>query len=220
MFMTEHDYSSLSPARFFPRFLAFVIDVTMIFGIIGMTVLVLLMLRLTSLALGMQASPSQVLSNAIDDSIISLEPALHSQTEITAALLTLILLKWFVMITVPVYVLYSAGYEMSAKQATPGKTAMHIIVTGQEGRPIGIFQSFGRTVAKILFIIPLGIGMLPLIFSQNGWGLHDYCTRTRVVKGEPDLQVDAVALGRSDKIFQAILMLLLLIMWYKYVFSL
>ena len=218
--MTEHDYSALSPAGFFPRFLAFVIDATMIFGIIGMTVLVLLMLRLTSLAWGMHASPSRVLSNAIDDIILSLEPALHGQTEITPALLALILLKWFVVITVPVYVLYSAGYETSAKQATPGKTAMHLIVTGKEGRPIGMFQSFGRTVAKVLCILPFGIGMLPLLFSQNGRGLHDYCTRTRVLKGEPDLQADAVALGRSDKIFQAILMLLLLIMWYKYVFSL
>lgn len=152
-------------------------------------------------------------SRTVETGILSLEPGLHSTPGISAAALFLILMKWFVLIIVPVYLLYSAGFEASARQATPGKTAMHLIVTDRNGRPLGMFHSVGRTTAKIFCMIPLGLGFLPLLFSRTGTGLHDYCTRTRVMTGEPDLQADTAALTRPDKIFQGILSTILAIAW-------
>jgi len=211
--MTEHNDSSPSPAGFFPRFYAFAIDITVIFCLIGIMVLLILLFHLTSLGMGMHAPASREIRSFIDDITLAIEPALQTPSEVTAAVLILMLLKWYLLIIVPVYVLYSAGYEASARQATPGKTALHLVVTSQEGRPIGLFQSFGRTAAKILCILPLGAGMLPLMFSKGRGGLHDYCTRTRVMKGEPNLHADPIALRRADKFFSGILMLVLAIMY-------
>jgi uncharacterized RDD family membrane protein YckC len=216
--MTDHQIHSPGPAGFLPRFLASVIDFTLVFGLIGTLILAYLAMEFSSLALDMRASSSHVISRAVDDSFLSLEPGLHSTSGISAAALFLILMKWFILIIMPVYLLYSAGFEASARQATPGKTAMHLIVTDRNGRPLGIFHSVGRTAAKIFCIIPLGLGFLPLLFSGNGMGLHDYCTRTRVMTGEPALQADAAALTRSDKIFQGILMAILIILWTRYWF--
>jgi uncharacterized RDD family membrane protein YckC len=218
LFMTE--YCNPSPAGFLPRFLAFVIDVTAIFGIMGMAILFLIASNMIRIALDIHYSRNFVISHAIDDTILSLEPALQTPSGITAAALFLILLKYFILIITPVYILYSACYDASAKQATPGKTAMHIIVTSQDGRPIGILRSFCRTIAKILCILPCGIGMLPLLFSHQGRGLHDYGTGTRVMNGLPDLHDDPDALSRPDKIFAGILLLFLLILQFKRIFML
>jgi uncharacterized RDD family membrane protein YckC len=216
--MTFYQTRSPGPAGFLPRFLAFVIDFTLVFGILGMVILAYLAMEFSSLTLGMRASSSSsshFLNRAIDDSFLSLEPGLHSTPGISAAALFLILMKWFILVVVPVYLLYSAGFEASARQATPGKTAMHLIVTDRNGRPLGMFHSVGRTTAKIFCMIPLGLGFLPLLFSRKGIGLHDYCTRTRVMTGEPDLQADTAALTRPDKIFQGILMaILVVVIWY------
>lgn len=218
--MVECNESPPYPAGVFPRFYAFAIDITIIFVLIGTMILLFLLFHLTFLAMGRHAPVSWEIRSSIDDFTLVTEPALQNPSEVTAAALILVLLKWYILILVPVYVLYSAGYEASARQATPGKTALHLVVTGQEGKPIGLFQSFGRTAAKILCILPFGVGILPLLFSKKRRGLHDYCTRTQVLNGEPDLQSDPVALSISDKVFSGIIVLVLVIIWIIHLFRL
>jgi uncharacterized RDD family membrane protein YckC len=218
--MAEYHGRSFNPPGIFCRFLAFFIDFVMIFGMIGMMILLYLILEITSLAMDMQADPHYVLAHTLDTIFLSLEPGLQHPIGLTAPDLFLILVKWFFLIMIPVYGLYSAGYEGSAQQGTPGKTAMHIIVTDREGRSVGVCRSFLRTVGKIFCIIPCGLGFLPVLISKKGYGLHDHLAGTQVVMGVPDSSPDRKALGRADAIFIAILSTLLGMMWLMTYYSL
>ena len=80
------------------------------------------------------------------------------------------------------YWLYFAGMESSRKRATFGKAAFGICVVDMEGNRIGFLRATGRLFAKILSLIPLGIGFLMAGVMPRKQALHDIVAGSLVVK--------------------------------------
>ena len=78
--------------------------------------------------------------------------------------------------------LYFALFESSAAQATLGKRAMRLRVTDLEGRRISFARATGRTFAKIVSAIILGIGFVMVAFTGRRQGLHDMMAETVVLR--------------------------------------
>ena len=81
--------------------------------------------------------------------------------------------------------IYFAAFEASARQATPGKMAMGLIVTDATGERISAARAIGRYFAKYLSAIILLIGFIMVAFTERNQGLHDLLASTFVVKGVP-----------------------------------
>ena len=80
---------------------------------------------------------------------------------------------------------YFAGFESSARQATPGKSAMGLVVTDLDGRRISPLRAIGRYFAKILSGIILLIGYIMVAFTARKQGLHDIICSTLVLQAQP-----------------------------------
>lgn len=85
------------------------------------------------------------------------------------------------LISIVVAWLYSAGFESSRYQATPGKMALGIVVTDLEGYRIGFGRATGRHFAMILSALILLIGFLMVAFTERKQGLHDIIAGCLVV---------------------------------------
>lgn len=81
-----------------------------------------------------------------------------------------------------IFWLYFSLMESSDKQATVGKRILGIQVAGIDGNKISFLRATGRTFAKILSVITLGIGFLMVAFTKKKQGLHDMVSETVVVK--------------------------------------
>lgn len=84
-------------------------------------------------------------------------------------------------------IVYFAGFESSAYQATPGKMALGLIVTDVDGRRISFARALGRYFAKIVSAMILLIGFIMVAFTERKQGLHDYIASTLVVRGKPGM---------------------------------
>jgi len=82
-------------------------------------------------------------------------------------------------------VAYFVGFEGSAKQATPGKMAMGLVVTNQRGGRISYLRALGRFAGKYLSAFILLIGFIMVAFTERKQGLHDMLAQTLVVRGKP-----------------------------------
>jgi uncharacterized RDD family membrane protein YckC len=69
--------------------------------------------------------------------------------------------------------LYYAAMESSSKQATVGKMAVGIVVTGAEGNRISFARATGRHFGKFISAIILYIGYIMIAFTEKKQGLHD-----------------------------------------------
>jgi uncharacterized RDD family membrane protein YckC len=79
--------------------------------------------------------------------------------------------------------LYFAGMESSARQATFGKAAMSLRVTGLAGQHLTFGHATGRYFAKIISgLIPLGIGYFMAGFTEKKQALHDMIASTLVLR--------------------------------------
>jgi len=78
---------------------------------------------------------------------------------------------------------YFALCESSAMQATPGKLAMGIRVTDDEGRRISFLRATGRFFGKIISSLTLCIGYMMAGWTERKQGLHDMMASTLVVNG-------------------------------------
>lgn len=90
--------------------------------------------------------------------------------------------------------LYYAGFESSTRQATLGKMAVGIKVTGLDGRRLSLGNALGRWAAALLNYLTILIGYLMAAFTTRKQGLHDLAAGTRVVDrwaytSHPDWQV-------------------------------
>ena len=81
-----------------------------------------------------------------------------------------------------IWIVYSTVFEASPSQATFGKRLMGIKVIGDSGRPLGWATAIGRNIAKILSILPLGLGFIWLLFSKEQQTWHDMLARTYVTR--------------------------------------
>lgn len=82
--------------------------------------------------------------------------------------------------------LYFALFESSPMQATPGKMAVGIKVTGMDGNRISFGRASGRHFSKILSALICLAGYVMAAFTQKRQGLHDIIAGCLIVnKGAP-----------------------------------
>ncbi len=81
--------------------------------------------------------------------------------------------------------LYEAMFTSSARQATPGKMALSIIVTDERGGRISFGRATGRYFGKLLSGMILWIGYLVQPFTEKRQALHDMLAQTLVVRKQP-----------------------------------
>jgi uncharacterized RDD family membrane protein YckC len=78
--------------------------------------------------------------------------------------------------------LYEAFMLSSEWQATVGKRAMGLAVTGIDGGRISFARATGRHFAKYISAFLLGIGFIMAAFTAKKQALHDMIAETLVVK--------------------------------------
>ena len=76
----------------------------------------------------------------------------------------------------------STVMEASSRQGTYGKFLLGIKITDENGKRIGISQSFVRNFSKIICVATLGMGYLTGFFDKKQQGLHDKIAGTLVIK--------------------------------------
>ena len=78
--------------------------------------------------------------------------------------------------------LYSALFESSTWQATPGKLLMKLRVTDVNGVRLTFGRASARFFGHFVSMLPLGAGFLMVFFTQNKQALHDLLASTRVLR--------------------------------------
>jgi uncharacterized RDD family membrane protein YckC len=78
------------------------------------------------------------------------------------------------------YLLYCALLESSRQQATLGKLALGIKVTGLRGERIGFGRAAARFVARFLSVLTLGLGYWLIVVTKRRQALHDLIAGTLV----------------------------------------
>jgi uncharacterized RDD family membrane protein YckC len=89
--------------------------------------------------------------------------------------------------------LYFAVMESSARQATLGKLAFGIRVTGLRGERLSFSQASSRFFAKIFSALSLGVGFLMTAATRRKQALHDMISSSLVV----DVALELNALRRA-----------------------
>ncbi len=77
--------------------------------------------------------------------------------------------------------LYFAGMESSASQATIGKMVMGLKVTDLDGGQISFVRALGRTGGKMLSSLFMNLGFIIAAFTGRKQALHDIVAGTLVV---------------------------------------
>lgn len=78
--------------------------------------------------------------------------------------------------------LYFALFESSAKQATPGKMALGLMVTDGNARRIGFLRALWRYLARWFSSLVFGIGFMMAGWTRQKRALHDYLAGTFVIR--------------------------------------
>jgi uncharacterized RDD family membrane protein YckC len=76
---------------------------------------------------------------------------------------------------------------------TPGMRVLHLRVTEQTGRPLGVARSIVRFVSLLVAIIPLFAGLVPIFFTRRRRGLQDFVAGTVVVYADEEPRPAAAA---------------------------
>ena len=76
--------------------------------------------------------------------------------------------------------IYFVFQESSTRKGTVGKQAMNLIVTDLYGNKISFNQATKRFVMKILAVIPLFAGFLPIFYTEKKQTLPDIIAKTVV----------------------------------------
>ena len=82
-----------------------------------------------------------------------------------------------------VWWVYNAATESSARQATVGKVAVHLVVTDAAGQRLSFGRATVRHFAKYVCWATYGVGFLMVAFTDRHRGLHDMIARTLVERG-------------------------------------
>ncbi len=112
----------------------------------------------------------------------------------TIDIFVIILFIWFIQlisgITIAGSFFYFLGFlfgwiyfvfqESSTRKGTVGKQAMNLIVTDLYGNKISFNQATKRFVMKILAVIPLFAGFLPIFYTEKKQTLPDIIAKTVV----------------------------------------
>jgi ABC-type transport system involved in multi-copper enzyme maturation permease subunit/uncharacterized RDD family membrane protein YckC len=77
---------------------------------------------------------------------------------------------------------YFAGYEASAKRATPGKAALGLFVTDTVGRRATLARTSLRYLVKLATAVPLLAGFAVAAVTRRKQGVHDLAAGTLVLR--------------------------------------
>ncbi len=77
------------------------------------------------------------------------------------------------VIYVVAQLLYSAGFECSSFQATPGKRVFKLVVTDASGDRMNFVRALVSNAANGVCAFTLGVGNLMIAFTAKKQGLHD-----------------------------------------------
>ena len=80
--------------------------------------------------------------------------------------------------------MYFAVFESSGWMGSPGKKALGLIVTDEQGMRLSVGRATRRYFAKILSGLLLGIGFFMIAFTARKQGLHDKIFHTLVWKAQ------------------------------------
>lgn len=145
-------------AGFWKRVAASIID-SIVAGIAGAIVQMVLMMVFFGIGIGLTGSPEDMFSSGG-----------------AIALLVLVYL-----IPLGLQALYFAMFHASSKQATLGKMAVGIKVTDDDGGRISLARGIGRYFAYIVSSLILCIGLIMAAFTDRKRALHDMMAGTLVV---------------------------------------
>ncbi|MFT3809716.1 MAG: RDD family protein [Micropepsaceae bacterium] len=86
------------------------------------------------------------------------------------------------MLSLILLVLYFTFMEMGRRGTTIGKKAFDMMVTREDGRPLGFANALARNAIKVLTSFILPIAVLVVLFSRRRQGIHDRLMETVVVQ--------------------------------------
>jgi len=173
-FLGVTDVAAPEYAGFWLRFGAWVIDYLIL--IVPFTAI--------SLGMGLSAIAGAFLEQMKTDQVAAFEAYATAMLPITYVLMV-------------VGFVYYTLFEASKWQATPGKMAVGIRVTGTDGQRISLARSAGRNAIRLTNVLRFPVP-LPLIcyvvaaFTERKQGVHDLLAHTYVLTGRVD-QVPAPA---------------------------
>jgi len=87
-----------------------------------------------------------------------------------------------VVITLVIFWLYFTLMESSRLQATVGKMALGLRVTNRQGERLGFGRATGRFFGKIVSALILYVGFMMAAWTERKQGLHDMLADTLVVR--------------------------------------
>jgi len=154
--------AQLTPASFFLRGLAFLIDCAILF------VPVAILYALGALAIEIPGAWQHISHESRMEEWELLNRNTHQ-------------LAW--LVAVGFGWLYGAGLESSPSQATVGKRWMGMKVTDAYGERMSFLRATTRYAAKYLSALPCFLGFIAALFNSRGLALHDWLADTRVVRG-------------------------------------
>ena len=79
-------------------------------------------------------------------------------------------------------ILYTALFNYSKLQATPGKLLVGIKVCDEQSKRISFLRALARTLLIPFSILPLLIGYIMVLFNDKRQALHDKLAKTLVIK--------------------------------------
>ncbi len=109
----------------------------------------------------------------------------HLMSVADATLIIFTLLFVFLIVAI-IQWLYFSLMESSAKQATPGKRIMNLVVTDINGERISFARATGRYFGKIISGIVLYIGFIMAAFTERKQALHDILAGCLVLDRSPE----------------------------------
>ncbi len=78
--------------------------------------------------------------------------------------------------------IWFAAFESSSWQATPGKRALSLKVTSEEGSRISFLNAFGRNIGKIVSGMIFMIGYMMAGWTRRKQALHDLMAGCLVIR--------------------------------------
>jgi len=96
---------------------------------------------------------------------------------------TIVMIVLLLLMPTLTLMIYSALMESSRLQATVGKLVVGLHVSDMDGRRLTLGRSAGRTIAKCLSTLTIGIGYLLCGFTKKKQALHYIVAKCLVLRG-------------------------------------
>jgi len=86
------------------------------------------------------------------------------------------------VIFISALVIYNSVCEASSMKGSVGKRICRLVVVDADGVGISYLNALGRSLARIVSLSFYGIGFISIFWSEHRQALHDYIARTYVVR--------------------------------------